>query len=82
MKTNKEIVDTSTIKALANSYESINSEQLHRDEFMQRVKAMTMDELKMIVDYVPVELCMERINKELESAKQLKNSIIGLSSSL
>ena len=49
---------------------------------MNRVKAMTMDELEMIVNYVPVELCMNRIAKELENAKQLKSSILGLSKEL
>lgn len=60
---------------------SVDSEKLHKEEFMQRIKAMTPDELKMVVDYAPIELCMDRISKELESAKQLKESIIGLSNS-
>lgn len=68
-------------KDLVTTTPVVDKEQLHKDEFMQRVKAMTMDELKMVVDYAPVELCMERITKELENAKQLKNGILGLSNS-
>ena len=49
---------------------------------MNRVKAMTMDELEMIVNYVPVKLCMNRITKELENPKQLTSSIVGLSKEL
>lgn len=80
-KIDKEKMMKDVTKIALNCRNPIDSEQLHKEEFMQRVKAMTMDELKMVVDYAPIELCMDRISKELESAKQLKESIIGLSSS-
>lgn len=80
----KTLKDTEMLKKAAEIVhrEPVDPEQLHKDEFMRRVSAMTMDELEMIVNFVPVELCMNRIMKELENAEQLKSSIIGLSNSL
>ena len=85
MKNLKEsLKEDKTIKAAITTVyrEPVDPERLHKDEFMNRVKAMTMDELEMIVNYVPVELCMNRIAKELGNAKQLKSSILGLSKEL
>lgn len=46
-----------------------------KEEFMNRVMAMSNEDLQMIVDYVPVEMCLDRIQKELDRVKAIESSI-------
>ena len=46
-----------------------------KEEFMNRVMAMSQEDLQMIVDYVPVEMCLARIQKELDRVKAIESSI-------
>ena len=55
--------------------EAIDRAAFHKEEFMSRVRAMSRDELEMIVDYVPIELCMKRLSKEIEEANHIKETI-------
>ena len=55
--------------------EAIDRAAFPQEEFMSRVRAMSRDELEMIVDYVPIELCMNRISKEIEEANHIKETI-------
>ena len=49
--------------------------QMEIDELIRRVKAMSRDELEIVIDNVPVELCMRRIEKELEKAEAFENRV-------
>ena len=49
--------------------------QMEIDELTRRVKAMSRDELEIVIDNVPVELCMRRIEKELEKAEAFENRV-------
>ena len=46
-----------------------------KEEFMNRVMAMSQEDLQMIVDYVPVEMCLARIQNELDRVKAIESSI-------
>lgn len=52
-----------------------------RDEFIRRVKGMSMEEKALALEYIPVELCLDRIAKELDRAKtmeeRIKNAMAG-----
>ena len=43
-----------------------------REELITVVKAMSDEELELVVDYIPVELCLKRIDKELTKAKEVQ----------
>ena len=51
--------------------------KLEEDEFVNRVKGMSREEMEIIADILPVELCMARIQKELDKAKRVEDYIRG-----
>ena len=44
-------------------------------ELTERFKAMSLEEMALFVDIVPVELCLNRIQKELKRAEEFKEMI-------
>lgn len=44
-------------------------------ELAERIKAMSPEEWEVIVDVIPVNLCLERINREIEKAAEIQASI-------
>lgn len=51
-------------------------------ELTERFKAMSKEEMELFMDIVPVEMCMARIQKELDRAKDFEKSIKTAMSSL
>lgn len=43
-----------------------------------KIKAMREDELEVVVDNIPVEYCLKRIQKELDKAKELEKGLAGI----
>ena len=43
-----------------------------REELINVIKAMSDEELEIVVDYIPVELCLKKIDKELTKAKEVQ----------
>ena len=46
-----------------------------RRELIERVKAMSKEELELVAEIIPVDLCLKRIDAELQKAKQFEKSI-------
>lgn len=46
-----------------------------RRELIERVKAMSDEELQLVSEIIPVDLCLKRIDAELQKAKQFEKSI-------
>lgn len=46
-----------------------------KKELQDRIKAMSMDELEVVVDCIPVGLCMIRIQNEINKAAEIQASI-------
>lgn len=46
-----------------------------RDEFIRRIKGMSMEEKALAMEYMPIELCLDRIAKELDRAKTMEERI-------
>ena len=51
-----------------------------KQEFMGVVNAMSEEELEIVADIIPIELCLGRIEKELNKAKDMRDSIKAMSS--
>ena len=45
----------------------------------EKVKAMSDDELEIVVDNIPVDLCLKRIQKELAKHEDLVNALKNVS---
>ena len=50
-----------------------------RETFIDVVKGMTAEELELMIDIIPVELCLRRIEKELGKAKNMRETIKNMS---
>ena len=46
------------------------------EKFKQIIGAMTKEELTIIADIIPVELCQNRVTRELKKAKEFRESIV------
>lgn len=46
-----------------------------KKELVERIKAMSLEELKVVVDCIPVSLCLARIESEIKKAAEIQESI-------
>ena len=51
--------------------------KFEEEEFINRIKGMSRQELEIVADILPIELCMARIQKELDKAKRVEDYIRG-----
>ena len=49
--------------------------EMEREEFVSRIKGMSTEEMEIVADLIPIDICMKRIEKELEKAKLFKDAI-------
>lgn len=48
-------------------------------ELIDLIKGMSIEELEIVADTIPVELCIERIEDELNKARDMRESIRAMS---
>ena len=46
-----------------------------KEELSRRVKAMSREELEIVLDSIPVELCLMRIEREFDKLKAFEDSV-------
>lgn len=51
--------------------------KFEEEEFVNRIKGMSRQEMEIVADILPIELCMARIQKELDKAKRVEDYIRG-----
>lgn len=56
--------------------------QAEVNELTERFRGMSREEMNLFMDIVPIELCLNRIHKELDRARKFEESIKGVMSSL
>ena len=56
--------------------------EIEKNELITRIKGMSKEELEVVADCIPVELCHNRIGKELKKAKILDETIMGLAAGI
>ncbi len=56
--------------------------QAEVNELTERFKGMSQEEMELFVDIIPVELCLSRIHKELDKAKEFEAMIKSAMTSL
>lgn len=49
--------------------------ELDRIELIRRMRALSKDEWDIVINEAPIELCYERIGRELKEAEEFKKSI-------
>lgn len=48
---------------------------MEKEELSRRVKAMSKEELEIVVNSIPVELCLMRIEREFDKLKAFEDSV-------
>lgn len=56
---------------------NLKMNKFEEEEFVNRIKGMSREELEIVADILPIELCMARIQKELDKAKRVEDYIRG-----
>lgn len=46
-----------------------------REALIERINGMSEEQLRVVAEVIPVELCMERISSELAKAKQFEQTV-------
>ena len=46
---------------------------LAREELISRVKGLDEEEMELVVNLIPVDMCLKRIGKELDKLKSVEN---------
>jgi hypothetical protein len=49
--------------------------ELKVDELIRRTEAMTKEEMELVLDHIPVELCLARVSREIERNKAFMTTI-------
>ena len=49
--------------------------RMEKEEFIERIKGMSQEELELVVEIIPVDMCMARVDKELDRLKAFENSV-------
>lgn len=49
--------------------------KMEKEEFKDRIKAMSLEEMELALDVIPVELCLARVNRELDRLKTFESSV-------
>ena len=49
--------------------------RMEKEEFIERIKGMSQEELELVVEIIPVDMCMARVNTELDRLKAFENSV-------
>lgn len=49
--------------------------KMEKEEFKDRIKAMSQEEMELALDVIPVEMCLARVNRELERLKAFESSV-------
>ena len=52
--------------------------EFKKDELIRRTEAMSREEMEMVLDHIPVELCLARVSKEIEQLKVFKNTVMNV----
>lgn len=51
--------------------------ELKKDELIRITEAMSKEETELVLDHIPVELCLARVYREIEQLKVFRNTVLG-----
>lgn len=75
VKKNTEVVkkETPAMYKIEKEKPVIGMSKLEKEEFVSRIKGMSEEEMNLLVDLIPIDICLERIKREIDKAEVLKN---------
>lgn len=75
VKTVGEILERTTVGAGSSPEKPNELSDREKKELQDRIKAMSHEELVAVVDAIPVSICLDRINSEIQKAAEIQASI-------
>ena len=70
---NKEVKEQPKLNTEAKKNASMT--HMEKEELSRRVKAMSREELEIVLNSIPVELCLTRIEREFDKLKAFEDSV-------
>lgn len=70
---NKEVKEQPKVKTEVKKNTSMT--HMEKEELSRRVKAMSREELEVVLDSIPVELCLMKIEREFDRLKAFEDSV-------
>ena len=67
-----------TLSSIGVEKEPLYTKDFERKEFSERMMALSRDEWEIVAELMPLDLCMGRIQHELDKAEELRNSVKSL----
>ena len=52
--------------------------EFKKDELIRRTEAMSKEEMELVLDHIPVELCLARVSREIEQLKCFKTTVLNV----
>lgn len=70
---NKEVKEQPKMKTEIKK--NISMTHMEKEELTRRVKAMSREELEVVLNNIPIELCLMRIEREFDKLKAFEDSV-------
>ena len=70
---NKEVKEQSKMKTEVKKNTTMT--HMEKEELSRRVKAMSREELEVVLNNIPIELCLMRIEREFDKLKAFEDSV-------
>lgn len=70
---NKEVKEQSKMKTEVKKNTTMT--HMEKEELSRRVKAMSREELEIVLNNIPIELCLMRIEREFDRLKAFEDSV-------
>ena len=70
---NKEVKEQPKMKTEVKK--NVTMTHMEKEELSRRVKAMSREELEVVLNNIPVELCLMRIEREFDKLKAFEDSV-------
>ena len=70
---NKEVKEQPKMKTEAKKNTTMT--HMEKEELSRRVKAMSREELEVVLNNIPIELCLMRIEREFDKLKAFEDSV-------
>ena len=70
---NKEVKEQSKMKTEVKKKTTMT--HMEKEELTRRVKAMSREELEVVLNNIPIELCLMRIEREFDRLKAFEDSV-------
>lgn len=70
---NKEVKEQSKMKTEVKKNTTMT--HMEKEELTRRVKAMSREELEVVLNNIPIELCLMRIEREFDRLKAFEDSV-------